>query len=464
MADNLSGKSTKPKSSGIRRPGQASGRTVGTPKQTVSKPDFYEDRPNRPTRASVVQEEAQHRSTRAKPSTASGRRIEKQKSGAAPMQRRKVSDKDKTGFQKDVRAKRRNLAITILFIALLVLIVTFSGFLSYTYMTDNINNPISQDTIYLEHDTMVKFRVEKQESTRSISDRLYEMGLIKNKTMYRFLSKFNGYDGTYNAGTYTLSGGLSYEEIMYILSKTPPETVKVTFPEGFTTEQIAARLEANNLCSKQAFLDTLETIDISSYPFLQNIDFTTRDHRLDGYLFPDTYEFDVLSKPEELVYKMLDQFNAVFKPAYYDHLEELGLTLDQVVNLASMVEREAKLDSERSDIAGVFYNRYKKGLPETGKKYFESCATLRYVYKKLFNKDLINITKKDTETEDAYNTYLHEGFTPGPICSPGLASLEAALYPSNHAKYYFFVNPDGSGGHIFSATYAEHLAAQKGQQ
>lgn len=461
MADNLSGKPTRPKSSGIRRPGQASGKATGVPKRTSSKPDFYEDRPNRPSRANVVQEAEQKEKHGGKSGSSNAPKPRKTSAVPRPIQRKKSSDGEKTGFQKDVRKKRQKLAITILFVAFLVLLVTFSGFLSYTYMTDNISNPISQDTIYLDHDTMVKFRVEKQESTRSISDRLYDMGLISNKTMYRFLSKFNGYDGTYNAGTYTLSEGLSYEEIMYILSKTPPETVKVTFPEGFTTEQIAARLEANELCDSDTFLQTLETIDISAYPFLQNTDFSTRDHRLDGYLFPDTYEFDVLSKPEELVYKMLDRFNAIFKPAYYDHLEELGLTIDQVVNLAAMVEREAKLEADRSDIAGVFYNRYTKW--EVGKRKFQSCATLRYVYKKLFNEDLINIKEEDQKTDDPYNTYLYEGFTPGPICSPGLASLEAALYPSNHQYFYFLAKTDGTGGHIFSKTYAEHLAAQKGQ-
>ncbi len=463
MANDPFGKPMKPKTSGgIRRPGQASGRVGNAPKRTAAKPDFYEDRPKRPTRASaVLEEERKHKSSHKAHDTTTAPKPKKKNNTSFFSKNKAASNSENSVFQKDVRKKRRNLAITILFVALLVLIVTFSGFISYTYMTDNINNPISQDTIYLEHDTMVKFRVEKQESTRSISDRLYEQGLIKNKTMYRFLSKFNGYDGTYNAGTYTLSGGLSYEEIMFILSKTPPETIKVTFPEGFTTEQIAARLEANDLCSKEKFLNTLENIDISAYPFLQNIDFSTRDHRLDGYLFPDTYEFDVLSKPEELVYKMLDRFNAIFKPAYYDHLEELGLTVDQVVNLAAMVEREAKLDADRSDIAGVFYNRYTKW--EVGKRKFQSCATLRYVHKKLYNKDLFDISAEDEKADDPYNTYLYEGFTPGPICSPGLASLEAALYPSNHKCFYFVVKKDGTGGHIFSETYAEHLAAQKGQ-
>lgn len=437
MANNPSGKPITPKTSGgIRRPGQASGKYTPAPKRK-EKPAQEKG----PVSASPAKEQ--------KPT----------------LQPRRRKTRANLRFEKDVKHLRKKMAITSLLIVLTILVATFSGFLAYTYMTDNINNPISQDSIYLEQDSLVKFRVEKQESTRSISDRLYDMGLIANKTMYRFLSKFNGYDGTYNAGTYTLSKGLSYDEIMFILAETPPETVKVTFPEGFTTDQIAARLEANKLCSAEDFYQALNTVDISEYPFLQNIDFSTRDHRLDGYLFPDTYEFDVLSKPEEIVYKMLDRFNAIFKPAYYERLESLGLTLDQVVNLAAMVEREARLDSERSTISGVFYNRYTKGIPETGRKYFESCATVRYVYKKLHNKDLIEIGEyaKHPDTDDPYNTYMNEGFTPGPICSPGLASLEAALYPSKHGYYYFFAKTDGSGSHEFNTNYWEHIADQKGQ-
>ncbi|MBR5280029.1 MAG: endolytic transglycosylase MltG [Clostridia bacterium] len=433
MADNLSGKPIKPRTSGgIRRPGQASGKYAPAPK--------HKEKP--------VQEKA----------PVSTSPVKEQKTTLQPRRRKTRAN---LRFEKDVNQRRRKTAITTLFIVLIILVTTFSGFLAYTYMTDNINNPITQDSIYLEQDSLVKFRVEKQESTRSISDRLYDMGLIANKTMYRFLSKFNGYDGMYNAGTYTLSKGLSYDEIMYILAETPPETIKVTFPEGFTTDQIAARLEANNLCSATDFLHALGTVDISEYPFLQNIDFSTRDHRLDGYLFPDTYEFDVLSKPEEIIYKMLDRFNAIFKPTFYERLEELGLTLDQVVNLAAMVEREAKLDAERATISGVFYNRYTNWQP--GNRKFESCATVRYLYKKLYNEDLITILNEHTKIDHPYNTYMYEGFTPGPICSPGLASLEAALYPSKHQYLYFVAKTDGSGGHIFSKTYAEHLAAKGGQ-
>ena len=183
------------------------------------------------------------------------------------------------GGKKDGRAlngkarkmnKRYKVPLTILFVVFLVVIVFMSSFLSYTYLVDKYANPVSAESIALDEETSVKFRIDKGMSTRDIAEQLYDLGLIQNKTIYRFLSKFNGFDGQYKVGTYTLCEGLSYDEIMTLLAG-EPETVRVTFPEGFTTEQIAARLEANNVVTADEFLAALETIDVSSYPFLSEL-------------------------------------------------------------------------------------------------------------------------------------------------------------------------------------------------
>lgn len=358
---------------------------------------------------------------------------------------------------KKMRSKYK-VPLTILFTVLLIGIVFLSSFLSYTYLVDKYENPVSADSIYLDPDTSVKFRIDKGMSTRDIADELAELGLIKNKTIYRFLSKFNGYDGEYKVGTYTLSEDLTYDEIMTLLAA-EPETVKVTFPEGFTTEQIAARLEAKNVVTAQEFLEAVEKVNVSSYPFLSEVIGTQRDHRLEGYLFPDTYEFDVKANVEDVIFKMLNRFNELYLPTYYDKSEEIGLTTDQIIVLASIVEREAKLQSERPLIAGVFMNRLHSTEPSLKK--LQSCATVRYVYKKLYNQDLVNITEENEKVNDPYNTYLIDGLPPGPICNPGKESIKAVL---NYTKtdYYFFVlnAKDGVGSHIFSKTYQEHLKAK----
>ncbi len=354
--------------------------------------------------------------------------------------------------------KKYKVPLTILFVVFLVAVVFLSSFLSYTYLVDKYANPVSAESIDLDPDTSVKFRIEKGMTTKEIAEQLSELGLIKNKTIYRFLSKFNGYDGQYRIGTYTLCEGLNYDEIMTLLAGTP-ETVKVTFPEGFTVQQIAARLEANNVVTAAEFLDAVEKINVSSYPFLSEIAGVSRDHRLEGYLFPDTYEFDVKAKVEDVIYKMLDRFNELYLPAYYIKSEEKGLTTDQVIVLASIVEREAKLQSERPVIAGVFMNRLHSEDPSLKK--LQSCATIRYVYKKLYNQDVINITEEHERVDDPYNTYLHDGLTPGPICNPGIQSIKAVLDYEKNDYYFFVLNAkDGVGSHIFSKTYQEHLQAK----
>ena len=379
----------------------------------------------------------------------------RKKKKASLLSQRKITQEE-YDFHKKMKRRRIRMVLAILIAVFLIAVTIAAGYFTYTFVIEHFNNEVSDDTIIIDLQTEVKFRVEKHESTKSISERLFEQGLIKNANVYRFVSKFYGYDGRYNAGTYTLSKGLSYEDIMYILSGTP-ETVKVTFPEGFTTEQIAVRLERNNVCTAEDFLKAVDTADVSSYDFLKNVDFSGRDHRLDGYLFPDTYEFDVLAKPEDVIYKMLNRFNEKIRPAYYDQLAQTGLTLDQVVILASIVEKEAKIDSDRAPIAGVFYNRFTRGGEDL--KLFQSDATVRYAYRRMTGKDLDHSLSEELYIDDPYNTYVYPGFTPGPICSPGEASLLGALFPSNHDYFYFVARVDGSGGNVFSKTYEEHMQA-----
>lgn len=356
---------------------------------------------------------------------------------------------------KNMKKKRYKVPLMLLFVLILISVVFLSAFLSYTYLVDKYENPVTAESILFDETTAVKFRIDKGMTTKDISENLYEMGLIENKSMYRFLSKFNGFDGQYKVGTYTLCEGLTYDEIMTLLAG-EPETVKVTFPEGFTTEQIAARLEANDVITAEDFLTALETIDVSSYTFLNGITGKERDHRLDGYLFPDTYEFDIKANAEDVIYKMLDRFNELYLPVYYDLAEEMGLSVDDVVVLASIVEREAKLKSERPIIAGVFINRL--NTSDVNLKKLQSCATIRYVYKKLYNEDVVNITEKHEKEDDPYNTYMYEGLTPGPICNPGLDSIKAVLKYEKTDYFFFVLNAkDGVGSHKFSKTYQEHI-------
>ncbi|MBQ2306464.1 MAG: endolytic transglycosylase MltG, partial [Clostridia bacterium] len=176
------------------------------------------------------------------------------------IKQRKVTQEEYK-FHKKMKKRRRRVALVILLIVLMIGITIAAGYATYTFVIDHFDNKVDDDSIIIDVKTEQKFRVEKGESTKSLSQRLYDAGLIEDTRIYRFLSKFYGYDGTYNAGTYTLSAGMAYEEIMYILSGTP-ETVRVTFPEGFTTEQMAVRLENNNVCTAEEFLKAVDNADV----------------------------------------------------------------------------------------------------------------------------------------------------------------------------------------------------------
>ena len=341
----------------------------------------------------------------------------------------------------------------LIIILLLIGIVFFSSFVSYTYLVDKYNNPVTLESIVIDTESTVSFKIEKGAGTSDIAKSLKEQNLISNATIYRFLSKFNGYDGNYKAGTYTLCKGLNYEEIMVILTSNP-ESVKITIPEGFTTKQIANRLEANGVCTAADFLKAVESQDLSSYSFISNHE--NRDYRLDGYLFPDTYEFDIDASPDTIIYKMLNRFNEIYKPDYYTKAEEIGLTQDEVIILASLVEKEAKLSAERPMIAGVFMNRLHSG----DLKKMQSCATIRYAYSKVYGTTLENVTVENTTIDDLYNTYKYEGLPPGPICNPGSDAIESVLNYTHHNYYYFVARTDNSNAHIFSETYEEHVAAK----
>jgi len=203
-------------------------------------------------------------------------------------------------------------------------------------------------------------------------------------------------------------------------------------------------IAAVNLVSREEFLEAAAKGEFD-YDFLTGV--PHGEKRLEGFLFPDTYQFEADATAEEIINVMLKRFGEVYNEEYRRRAQELGLSTLEVVTMASIVEKEAKLDEERAVIAGVFYNRLKKNWK------LESCATVQY----LLGEPKAELSYKDLEIDSPYNTYKYYGLPPGPIASPGKASLEAALYPEEVDYLFFRANPDGS--HTFSRTLAEHNQA-----
>jgi UPF0755 protein len=329
-----------------------------------------------------------------------------------------------------------------------VICVILFGFFSYAY-TINLFGIKGSPQYIIKQGEGQDVDIPKGASTSQIAEALYKAKLINYPKVFKFLSKMSGYDGLYKSGVHTLSKKMNYEQMMKAITKNP-KSYTLTIPEGFNTKQILDAFVAKNLAAKQDIEDLLMGNGMD-YKFLEKV--PARKYRLEGYLFPDTYFFGIYEAPDSMIRKMLDNFNLKFKPEYYKRAEELKYTVDQIITMASIIEKEAYLKEEKKIIAGVFYNRLKSKDMRSMK--LQSCATIEYI---LFMKNGVTkekLTDKDTKIDDPYNTYAFPGLPPGPICSPGLDSILAALYPEKTDYLYFVAKPDKS--HAFSKSYSEHL-------
>jgi UPF0755 protein len=276
---------------------------------------------------------------------------------------------------------------------------------------------------------------------RALADTLVAKQVIGSKPLFLFYSWYYNYGHRIRLGRYRFQVGTGERRALKLLSGEEPAVTMVTIPEGYTMNQVAAALAERGICRADSFLSAcLDTSLLRK----SGVSAATAE----GYLFPETYEFLTGSQSSAVVRRMVRQFFSV--------LSELrdssrvprppSLTPIQVVILASIVEREAKVQEEFPRIAGVFMNRLRRHMP------LQSCATVEYLLPE--RKGILTVA--DTRIESPYNTYLHAGLPPGPICSPGRRALAAALSPERN-DYLFFV-ARGDGTHAFSRTAAEHAA------
>ena len=328
----------------------------------------------------------------------------------------------------------------LLFLIITVLIVGVSGKMYFEKQIGPVNS-LSNNLITVE--------IPRGTSTAKIADILKKHKLIHSDLAFLILNKLLKTDGKIQAGKYSLSDNMSAEDIISALVKGDVilDTVKFTIPEGFEFRQIVDRLESNGLINRDTFINIANNNDFN-YKFLDNVQ--KGENRLEGFLFPDTYEVSKDISEEQLIIRMLDRFNQVFEESYYDRAKELNMSVTEVVTLASIIEREAQLDDERPLVSSVFHNRINKGM------LLQSCATVQYI----LGERKENLTNKDTAIDSPYNTYKYNGLPPKPIASPGKASIVAALYPEKSDYLYFVL--DTNGKHTFSKTYKEHLNAKNG--
>lgn len=344
-------------------------------------------------------------------------------------------------MNSSVRWQRKKKFKTLL---LLLIAVLLAAPLGLFYSFGKLIQPVdaySNSTITVE--------IPSGASTARIAKLLKENNLIKNDLAFRILSRLSKSDGKMQAGRYVLRNDMDAKAIIEALVKgdATHDTVKFTIPEGFEFAQIVNRLVSNGLIDREKFIQLANYGDFN-YKFLENI--PKGENRLEGFLFPDTYQVARDATEEEILKKMLDRFNQVFQESYYQRAQEMDLSINEVITLASIIEREAKLDKERPLVSSVFHNRMRQNM------LLQSCATVQYI----LGERKENLTLKDIEIDSAYNTYKYKGLPPKPIASPGKPSIEAALYPETTEYLYFVVSKNGA--HTFSKTYKEHLKAKNG--
>ncbi|MBR5188447.1 MAG: endolytic transglycosylase MltG [Clostridia bacterium] len=291
--------------------------------------------------------------------------------------------------------------------------------------------------------------------TEAVSSILAEKGLIRFPIAYRIYAKFRSFGENYLSGEFTLNTSMGYDELRLALSpkKGVREQKKITVPEGLTTDEIIEIFVSQGIGTKEGFVNAIENGGDFGYAFLSEIQRSEeRTYRLDGYLFPDTYFVYTDSSETEIISKLLANFNRKFDEEMRAAAQANGYTVDEVLRIASIVERESFFRSDMPTVASVFLNR----LKSKSFSRLESDATVRYI--KTISGDTSAPTAEDIDALDhPYNTYKIKGLPPGAICSPGYDAIFSVVYPAGTDYYYFVSTKDKSM--VFSKTYAEHLRA-----
>lgn len=373
--------------------------------------------------------------------------------------RRRRSERHK----KKQQSAANRIVLTVVVVVLLALV--FTAYAGYSYVAASLN-PINTSAT-----KNIQVEIPEGSTTKEIGDILVKNNLIKNATIFNYYAKLKSYNN-FQSGYYNLNQSMSVDDLAHALQESgtpvPQEPVegKVLIIEGYTVDQIAKAVTDNVYTDKKndktrftskEFLKVVKDKKfiekmVAAYPTLFASLPTTDSgvrYQLEGYLFPATYEYSKSTTMEQLVEKMIAAMDANLQP-YYDQLAAQGMTVNQVLTLASLVEKEGSTDEDRRNIASVFYNRLNIDMP------LQSNIAILYAMGKLGEKTtLAEDAAIDTNINSPYNIYVHTGLMPGAVASPSLAAIEATVNP-NKTNYYYFVADVTTGTVYYSNTIEEH--------
>lgn len=319
----------------------------------------------------------------------------------------------------------KKLIITLIIVAIVVLGGIYGFFKNQIQAVDSSSHGIKI------------VNIKTGSGTDEIASQLKKENLIKNETVFKLLVKIKGSESDFKAGSYAFSQDMDSEKIIDVIAKGKVAGKTFSVIPGQSLGKIAAALENGNICSKKEFFKEVEKGKFN-YRFMKLLPKGTR--RLEGFLYPDTYSIPLKAGAHEAIDAMLNQFDKVVYEKYASKVEKKGMKFFNVITTASIIERESQKKEDKAKAADVIYNRIKKGM------YLQMDSIISYIK----NEDKVIASYSDIAVESAYNPYKNKGLPPGPICSPSIDSIEAALNPAG-TTYLFFVNsPKLDGSLAFS--------------
>ena len=357
--------------------------------------------------------------------------------------------KKKPRHADEAPVERDTTAITSLLkgIVYIVAVLVISVFASWTIIE------VANDVFaFVKSDEAVTVVIEEEMTANDVAQMLYENGIIKYPTMYELFIRLKEESTDYLVGEYEISPSMNYGDIndTFTYIAHTREQVVVTVPEGYTVDQIIDLLLKNGIGTREGFVAAINEFDYD-YRFMQGLDDLDpeRTYRLEGYLFPDTYYFFKDASEVAVIDKFLVNFERKVSEEYYERADVLGMSMDDLIILASMIQAEGMTLSDFENISSVFHNRLAN--PRSYPK-MQSDATLQYI----LDKRKTALTASDLQIDSKYNSYKYNGLPPGSICNPGMDAINCALYPAETGYYYFLA--DGRGNTYFSETIDQHEA------
>ena len=316
---------------------------------------------------------------------------------------------------------------------ILAVVLLLSGCSAAYLLSDSSNLADSSQKIF--------FQVRPGADVRSIARAMEEKGIIGNRYKFFWYAKWKGVENDFKTGNYAFHGNMDMDEVMEKLIAGDTTVMRFTIPEGFGVKEIAERLSEEGLVNEREFLKKAENFAPYSYMKKQpNVRYAA-----EGFLFPDTYTVDTDIDTDAILRMMAGNLDNRLTAELRDRAEEQNLSIYELITLASLVEKEARYDEDRPIIAQVFFKRLEIGMP------LQTDASLQY----LMDAPKEDVLIEDTKIDSPYNTYQHMGLPPGPIANPGMAAIEAVLYPA-HTDYLYFV-ADREGHNHYSHSYDRHL-------